>query len=189
MILQWQNRQNKYKITSIKRLIHAAIEVVLAQEKIGLFLEKEGIHAVFSIVLTDNSGIRELNKQYRGINRETDVLSFPLLDNHNRIVTRVSKNQLLVQKNGKRELCFGDIVLSLEKANTQSMEYQHSADREITFLTVHSVLHLLGYDHQNENDEKKMIRKQKKIMQQIIFDSNSKVRLNGLASDAMQGGS
>lgn len=99
-----------------------------------------------SITFTDNESIREINKEYRDIDRETDVLSFPMEDDGDEVV-------------------LGDIVISLEKAKEQSEEYGHSLDREVSFLTVHSTLHLLGYDHEtSEEDEKIMFGKQEEIL-------------------------
>ncbi len=99
-----------------------------------------------SITFTDNESIRELNKEYRDIDRETDVLSFPMEDEGDIVV-------------------LGDIVISLEKAKEQSVEYGHSLEREISFLCVHSTLHLLGYDHETSiEDEKEMFGKQEEIL-------------------------
>lgn len=88
----------------------------------------------FNIIFVSNERIKELNKMYRNIDKETDVLSFPDED----------KNYI------------GDIFISLEKAKEQAKEYNHSLGREVGFLTVHGYLHLLGYDHQNEDEEKEM---------------------------------
>lgn len=88
----------------------------------------------FNIIFVSNERIKELNKMYRNIDKETDVLSFPDED----------------------ENYIGDIFISLEKAKEQAKEYNHSLDREVGFLTVHGYLHLLGYDHQNEDEEKEM---------------------------------
>ncbi len=101
-----------------------------------------GNHEV-SVLITDNAGIRELNRTYRQIDRETDVLSFPMEDDG---------------------LLLGDIVLSLEKAYAQAEEYGHSPAREMGFLTVHSMLHLYGYDHMEEEERVEMRRMEEKIL-------------------------
>ncbi len=99
-----------------------------------------------SITFTDNESIRELNREYRDIDRATDVLSFPMDDEGDNVV-------------------LGDIVISLERAKEQAEEYGHSLEREISFLCVHSTLHLLGYDHEtSEEDEKEMFMKQEEIL-------------------------
>ncbi len=170
MIIQIQNKQRKYPVGQISVLVENAIKKTLSREKINDFIAKNRIVPVFSVILTGNKGIRQLNRQYREIDRETDVLSFPLLENNAKIITKVSKNALFPNENGEYELSFGDIVLSLEKAEEQALCYGHSMDREITFLTVHSVLHLLGYDHMNPAEEKKMIRRQKIIMKDITAE-------------------
>lgn len=102
-----------------------------------------------SITFVDNEAIRQINKEYRNIDRETDVLSFPL------------------DEKG-RDTVLGDVVISLEKAKSQSVEYGHSFERELAFLCVHSVLHLLGYDHEiSKEDEKIMFEKQEKILEKM----------------------
>lgn len=105
-----------------------------------------------SITFVNNEEIKELNNKFRRIDKATDVLSFPLLDNF----TNIPVNELIY---------LGDIVISIEKAIEQAKEYGHSNKREITFLVVHSMLHLLGYDHMDEEEEKEMINKQKDIFE------------------------
>ncbi len=103
-----------------------------------------------SITFVDDEEIRVLNNKFRKIDKATDVLSFPLLDNFEDI--------------DESECVFlGDIVISVDKAIAQAEEFGHSLRREITFLTIHSMLHLLGYDHMEEDEEKEMIGKQKEI--------------------------
>ncbi|MGN0618306.1 MAG: rRNA maturation RNase YbeY [Ruminiclostridium sp.] len=121
-------------------------------------LYEEGYKGSFevSVTFTDNWGIREINKEYRGIDKETDVLSFPATD--------AGESFTRSRETG----CFilGDIVLSLEKAVSQAQEYGHSFEREAAFLTVHSMLHLLGYDHVNsEEEEREMFGKQEIILE------------------------
>lgn len=168
MIVQIQNRQRKFSITGFSRWIEKSIQKTLENEKIHEYLEKHRIVPVFSITFVGNRQIRRLNQEYRNIDRATDVLSFPLLSNEGKVITRVDKNELFINEQGMKELNFGDIVLSIEKADEQATLFQQSIEREISFLTVHSVLHLLGYDHMDPAEEKKMIRKQHKIMKQLM---------------------
>jgi probable rRNA maturation factor len=168
MIVQIQNRQRKFSITGFSRWIEKSIQKTLENEKIHEYLEKYRIVPVFSITFVGNRQIRRLNQEYRNIDRATDVLSFPLLSNEGKVITRVDKNELFINEQGMKELNFGDIVLSLEKADEQATLFQQSIEREISFLTVHSVLHLLGYDHMDPAEEKNMIRKQHKIMKQLM---------------------
>ncbi len=122
-------------------------------------LEEEGIDdtAEVSVTLVDNEGIRELNREHRDIDCETDVLSFPLGDDDGYEVDPDNDAIML-----------GDIVISLEKAAQQAEEYGHSYRREVAFLITHSLFHLLGYDHVNsEEEEKIMFGKQEKVLDKL----------------------
>jgi len=114
----------------------------------SLVYEKVEFPCEISVFLTNNATIKELNRKFRNINKVTDVLSFP--------------NEML--PNEDENCCLGDIIISVEKALGQADEYGHSIEREIAFLTAHSVLHLLGYDHMNNKDEKIMFEKQEEIL-------------------------
>lgn len=119
-------------------------------------LESEAFHhaSEIAVLITDNDKIRALNKKYRRLDAETDVLSFPA---HN--LTPGAYDNI-----EDTPVYLGDIVVSIEKAITQSEEYGHSLLREISFLTVHSVLHLLGYDHLTEQESEIMFQKQEDIL-------------------------
>ena len=103
----------------------------------------------FNIIVVDNNYIHELNKNYRGIDRETDVISFALEDDK----TFNPEGRVL-----------GDIYISIDKAHSQAIDYGHSFLREFCFLGVHGMLHLLGYDHMNPDDEKIMFTLQEEIL-------------------------
>ena len=109
---------------------------------------------IISVSLVDNEFIHAMNRDYRGIDRPTDVISFAFLDNEDR--------QALYK--GKEPVCLGDIYISIDKAKEQAEEYGHSLKRELSFLFVHGLLHLLGYDHMNEEDEKIMFKLQDEIL-------------------------
>ena len=109
---------------------------------------------IISVSLVDNHFIHEMNRDYRGIDRPTDVISFAFLDNEDR--------QALYKS--KEPVCLGDIYISVDKAKEQAEEYGHSIKRELSFLFVHGLLHLLGYDHMNEADEKVMFKLQDEIL-------------------------
>ena len=116
----------------------------------------EGISdlAEVNVTLVNDDEIKELNSAFRGIDKSTDVLSFPLGENGEYDINPETDALML-----------GDIVISAEHALKQAEEYGHSIDREIAFLTVHSMLHLLGYDHvNNETEEKEMFKKQEEIL-------------------------
>lgn len=122
------------------------IKVVLNK---GIEIEKPG-NVEFNIILVDNDYIHSLNKEYRGIDRETDVISFALEDYQD--ITYEDYRLL------------GDIYISIDKAKSQANEYGHSFKREICFLSVHGFLHLLGYDHMKKEDEEIMFAKQELIL-------------------------
>ena len=121
------------------------------------------------MLFVDNEEIREINKENRNIDKVTDVLSFPMLDYEE---DKVFKDMYLnyefdeTFKDGD-ELVLGDIVLSLERALEQSIEYNHSFEREASYLVVHSVLHLLGYDHMEDEERQIMEAKQREILEHL----------------------
>jgi probable rRNA maturation factor len=110
-----------------------------------------------SVLITTNQMIKKLNLKYRKLNKPTDVLSFPAY----------SKQELIKLKASKQMSNLGDIVIAHQLAKSQAAEYGHSLKREISFLFVHGLLHLLGYDHNNKADEKKMFKLQDKILNSL----------------------
>lgn len=121
-----------------------------------------------NLLLTDNAGIREYNKNYRDMDRETDVLSFPNIPfEHAGDFTPVESNEADYFDPDSGELVLGDIILSVERVQAQAQEYGHSELREFAFLTVHSMLHLCGYDHMEEKDAVVMEKKQEAILQKL----------------------
>ena len=109
-----------------------------------------------SVSIVTDEEIQSINKEFRGIDKATDVLSFPQLSFSEDEVAGVNEND---------EIVLGDIIISLERAKEQAAEYAHSLKREIAFLTAHSMLHLLGYDHMNTDEEAVMNGKQKEILE------------------------
>lgn len=142
----------------------------LISEAVDSALKLEGFDFDYeiSVAITGNAGIRVLNKQYRNIDRETDVLSFPMLQfdsfNPNRDRFTISDDEIDPETGC---VVLGDIVISMEKAFEQAEEYGHSIERELAFLAVHSILHLLGYDHMTAHEEEEMIKKQELILESI----------------------
>ena len=106
-----------------------------------------------NVVLTDSKNIKNINKEHRGIDKETDVLSFPMYE----------KNEL-ENIHLENEDILGDMVISIEKVQEQAQEYGHSFERELAYMIVHSFYHLLGYDHMNETDKKEMREKEEFIL-------------------------
>ena len=148
------NKQKTHKITKeMRALLKKAISQALLDESTIAPSSAE-----ISVTFTDDAGIKELNNTYRGIDKATDVLSFPMYE----------REDFPLPDTGECEV-LGDIVISCERAAAQAQEYEHSVDREMTFLTIHSVLHLLGYDHELSNeDDEDMCRRQKTILEKII---------------------
>jgi len=156
--IYFSNEQDKVDVTpDVKGLMVKTVATVIESEKyinniITSALEKK---ASLSVVFTDNEKIREINRLSRNIDSETDVLSFPMFED-------------FIDVEG--EFSFGDILLSLEKAKEQAELYDHSFEREVAFLTAHSMLHLLGYDHIEDEDEKVMRSKQREVMKKLHLE-------------------
>lgn len=157
--IHYKNAQYKYKISkALCKLIRTAISKTLE-------LEGFDAPAAVYVTFTDNEGIRKYNNEYRGIDKATDVLSFPLNDFETDEFFEGETVEL------------GDIILSLEKAREQARTYGHSFEREAAFLCVHSTLHLLGYDHETgEEDENDMRCRQRRVMEALGLTVNGDVK-------------
>lgn len=149
------NSQKKVSIpTGLRLLVRRTCTAVLRME------EFEG-SAEISVTFVDNDEIKELNTQYRNKPIETDVLSFPMgVD---------GVYDIDPQTNAK---ILGDVVISMEKANEQAQLYGHSLQREVGYLTAHSVLHLLGYDHEKPLEKVHMREKEEFVMEQLGLELN-----------------
>ena len=152
-----ENEQDEIEISEeIEETIKTVIDA-------SLLYEKCDFDAEVSVTIVDNETIREINKETRDIDRPTDVLSFPML--------YFDENGDIVDSDFDMDgdvIVLGDIVISAERAKEQAEEFGHSFRREIAFLTVHSMLHLLGYDHVDDPEgEKIMFRKQEEILDKL----------------------
>ncbi len=133
-------------------------------------MEEEGCpyEAQVEVVITDNASIREINREYRGVDAPTDVLSFPMI-----AYDRPSDFSGLEEQAEEYfdpdsgELMLGDMMISAERVTEQAETYGHSLEREFAFLTVHSLLHLCGYDHVEEADRLQMEERQRVIMEKL----------------------
>ncbi|MDW7675422.1 MAG: rRNA maturation RNase YbeY [Bacillota bacterium] len=114
-----------------------------------------------TLVLVDDEQIQQLNKEHRAIDKPTDVLSFPQYD------SLAELEESFLQLQGDEQLLLGDIVISLETATKQAKDYNHSNDRELGYLFIHGLLHLLGYDHMNENEQQKMRQAEEELLGQL----------------------
>ncbi|NLZ48417.1 MAG: rRNA maturation RNase YbeY [Clostridiales bacterium] len=143
-------------------------EEINLKEVIDFALREEGLNHPYqvSVLLVNNDEIKDINGKHRKIDKVTDVLSFPLLDYPEGKVFKeiYGSNNFHESMLDDGELVLGDIVLSLERAMEQSVEYGHSFKREISYLVIHSVLHLLGYDHIKEEDKMRMREREEYIL-------------------------
>lgn len=141
-----------------KPLIENVVNVAL--DYVGCPYEAE-VH----VLLTDNDAIHEINKENRGVDAPTDVLSFPYAEYETPAdFDRLEEEQPDVFHPETGELMLGDIVISVDRVLSQATEYGHSNERELGFLIAHSILHLCGYDHMEEDEREVMEQKQREIM-------------------------
>jgi probable rRNA maturation factor len=149
LMVYLENSQTAIPVTyKLRMLLRRAILETLAYENVDIKSPE------VSMTFTDNEGIRELNRVHRDIDRATDVLSFPMFD--------------FEDESEELEGALGDIVISLERAQEQAETFGHSFEREVAFLCVHSMLHLLGYDHElGEKEDMDMRRRQSEIMTRL----------------------
>ena len=152
LTVDFNNNQDLYEIRlAMKAVIRKAIFATLVYEDFDKDVE-------VSVTFTDNNKIKELNANYRNKDSATDVLSFPMFDDFDLTYDQCTT------------LPLGDIVISLERAKKQAFDFFHSIYHELAFLSIHSTLHLLGYDHEtSKEDEEEMFAKQRKIMEIIGF--------------------
>lgn len=162
-MLYTENRQDKIEVTD--EFVNKITEVC----NLALKEENMDIPYQISLLFVDNFEIKEINNETRNIDRETDVLSFPMLDFEEGKVYKDIYVDFEFDETFKdgEELILGDMVLSLEKALEQSKEYGHSYEREVSYLVVHSILHLLGYDHMVDEDKVKMRAREEEILNKL----------------------
>ena len=145
----------------------------IAGKVIGEALEYEKCpyETTVNVLLTDNEEICALNSRFRGIDRPTDVLSFPNVDYESPSdFTGIEASEADYFDPESGELYLGDIVISVDKVYEQAEEYGHSVMREYAFLLAHSMLHLMGYDHMNEEEKKEMRAKEENILKKVGFE-------------------
>lgn len=145
------------------KLYESCVRAVLEAEKCPLDIE-------VSLIVTDDESIRVINKENRGIDKATDVLSFPMLDFVSPSDFSEADSDMLAKDPDTGETNLGDIIISKDRMIEQAERYGHDIQREFAFLIVHSMLHLCGYDHIEEDDRKLMEERQKVIMDKLIDD-------------------
>lgn len=158
--LAWENEQNEYEIND--ELINLLEQIL---QKAG---EQENItQGEVALTFVDDEAIHELNKEYRNIDRPTDVLSFAMNESMGEEPEIFYGNEDGAGGEVVPGEMLGDIIISIPRAIAQSEDYGHSVTREIGFLFVHGFLHLIGYDHQDDASEAEMMGKQEQVLQQI----------------------
>ena len=133
-----------------KELIEKVIRQAFKIENI------DKINLYINIILTNPENIKEINKKYRKIDKETDVLSFPMFE-------KEEIEHMKIHGNGIEE-ALGDIVISIERVEDQAKEYGHSFERELSYMLIHGFYHLMGYDHMKEDDKKEMREKEEGVL-------------------------
>ena len=133
-----------------KKIIKSVLEACFKEERL---LEKK---LYVNVVLTNDENIRKINKEHRGIDKKTDVLSFPMFE----------KNEINNLKLENEDI-LGDMVISIETVEQQAKEFGHSFERELSYMVVHSFYHLIGYDHIDEMDKKEMRKKEEYILNSL----------------------
>ena len=138
---------------SYSKIIEKVIQEAFKEENL------EELNLCVNIILTTPNNIRQINKKYRNIDKETDVLSFPMFQ----------KEEInLMKENGNDILdILGDIVISIDRVKNQAQEYGHSFERELSYMVVHGFYHLMGYDHIEENQKKDMREKEEKLLNNL----------------------
>ncbi len=137
-----------------KNVIEKVLSQCFKEEKL------ENSKLCVTVTLTIPKTIQEINKQYRNIDRATDVLSFPMFEK-DELDSKIQENDF------ENEDILGDIVVSVEKVNEQAIEYGHSFERELSYMIVHGFYHLMGYDHIEEDDKKIMREKEENILRKL----------------------
>ena len=146
---------------------------------LDICFEKESLKVrnwYINVILTTPENIQEINNDFRGINKQTDVLSFPMFEKEdlekiiknnkkqNHIPNEINNNDEI---NNNSENILGDIVISIQRVEEQSKEYNHSFERELSYMVVHGFYHLMGYDHMEENDKKQMREKEELVLKKL----------------------
>ena len=160
----------------------------LLQNTANACAEAEGIAlpVYAQLRVTDDDTIREINREYRNIDRATDVLSFPSTDCKPRKTLGHCEKKLLRERDETGRCFLGDIIISLPRAREQAAEYGHSLEREFAYLTAHAMFHLMGYDHMQDEDKERMRAMEEKVLNQIGISRVSDDDLIALAKAAMQ---
>ena len=150
----WMDAQREEDLAAWEALLRRAIAAALEEEGVAVPCE-------INVLLTDGAGIQAINREQRGVDRPTDVLSFPMFD----LTPGEPPTEESAETDPETGLFpLGDMAISLPRARAQAEEYGHPLSRELAYLAVHSVLHLLGYDHLDEGEEKRRMREREEAV-------------------------
>ena len=162
------NEQRKYSTETINGfmpLFEKACEKIVEEDIMPFILTKNQDKMYVNLTLVGSEKIRKMNSEFRNVNKVTDVLSFPMLDMRNgKLNGELDPSDFEYDQDGEQVICLGSVVICPEVCEKQALEFGHSIEREAAFLFVHSMLHLLGFDHIEAEDESQMIFWQKKLM-------------------------
>lgn len=148
------NYEDEKQNDGYEKIIEQVLDTCFKEEgmdKLGLYI---------SVTLTCPSYIRKINKEYRNIDKETDVLSFPMFE-------RTEIEEMLDSKDNVHEDVLGDIVISIDRVKSQAIEYGHSFERELAYMVVHGFYHLMGFDHMTEEEKTEMRAKEENILNKL----------------------
>lgn len=168
MIVQFVNQQSKYSIVAWRELLSGVLPAVLDSTPAGKAFRRNRLETVVTVTFAGPRTMRRINRETRQVDRLTDVLSFPSLECHEgRLMQVPGLADCDPEYPDEPAVILGDIVISLDRAFSQATDYGHSQAREVAFLAVHGLLHILGYDHLEPDQEKIMLRKQKNILSKL----------------------
>lgn len=148
------NYKEENQNEAYEKIIEQVVETCFVEEK----MDKLGLYV--SVTLTCPSYIREINKEYRNIDKETDVLSFPMFE-------KIEIDEMVRKQENIVSDVFGDIVISIDRVKEQAVEYGHSFERELAYMVVHGFYHLRGYDHMTDEEKTEMRAKEENILSKL----------------------
>lgn len=178
MIVQYVNQQRKHKTRQWKLLIDRILPTAFAASNTGKEFLKLQVTPLVTVTFYGPRNMRRLNREARQVDNLTDILSFPMLEFVQGSLTReLADYDLDPAYAPEKVVPLGDLVLSLDQAFTQAENYGHSREREVAFLALHGLLHLLGYDHIEPQDEQIMRRMQRQLLKEINMDIKGELEI------------